>query len=290
MLEPCVLPIHFENFQGKHEININSLLIFVDAYKEIAEIYELSLDIKIGVPEEGGWQSRLTIGAVIVGVLNFIGIDNLSIFLTGEESKTWFLDAHRRLLKINEFITKEAKEIPNEFPKECIKQKNKIYEQFQKDDCIDAFHLGGFPSIPRCDFHLYIKPLPDEENIYLGETNITVSSPDWKGKRSWRGKIEIIDEPQSSFSFDKDLTGKFWEKIKLDSLLLHTTDVMRVQLIKRPSSKVKYQVIRVLNYNGEDVDQALSNVEINGFAIFSPQNPIIEPISQLTLPFTDSQV
>jgi hypothetical protein len=279
MLEPYVLPIHFENFQGKHEINIDSLLIFVDAYKEIAEIYELSLDVKIGVPEEGGWQSKLTIGAVVVGALNFIGIDNLSILLTGEESKTWFLDSHKRLSKINEFITEEASKIPNEFPKECIKQKNKIYEQFQKDDCIDAFHLGGFHSIPRSNFHLYIKPLPDEENIYLGETNITVSSPDWKGKRSWRGKIEIIDEPQSSFSFDKDLTGKFWEKIKLDSLLLHTTDVMRVQLIRKPSNKVKYQVIRVLSYNGENVDQPLSNSEINRFAIFFTQNHAIESIS-----------
>ena len=232
MSEPYVLPIHFDNFQGKHEIDVDSLLIFIDAYKEIAEIYELSLEIKIGIPAEGGWQSKLTIGAVVLGALNFIGIDNLSILLTGQESKTWFLDAHKRLVKINEFITEEANKIPNDFPKECIKQKNKMYEQFQKDNCIDTFHLGDFPPIPRFNFHLYIKNLPDEENIYLGETDITVSSPDWKGKRSWRGKIEILNESQSSFSFDKDLTGKFWEKIKLDSLPLHTTDVMRVQLIK----------------------------------------------------------
>ena len=88
-----------------------------------------------------------------------------------------------------------------------------------------------------------------------------------------------------SFSFDKDLTGKFWEKIKLDSLPLHTTDVMRVQLIRKPSDRVKYQVIRVLSYNGEEIDQALSNAAIHGFAVFSVQFPATESISQLTFPF-----
>ena len=55
-------------------------------------------------------------------------------------------------------------------------------------------------------------------------------------------KIEIIDDKESAFDFDKDLTGKFWERVKLDTLPLHTTDVMRVQLLKRPSNKVKYLI------------------------------------------------
>ncbi|MDI1308452.1 MAG: hypothetical protein PSV17_03345 [Methylotenera sp.] len=272
MQEPYVLPIHFDNFQGKHEINSDSLLIFVEAYKEIAEFFGLSVDIQIGVPEEGGWKTKLTISAFVLGTLNFIGIDNLSILLTGKESKEWFQNAHERLVKINEFITQEAKNIPDEFPKECTKQKNKMYQQFQKDGCIDSFHLGGYLPIPRANFHLYIKKLPDEECLYLGETNITVHSPDWKGKRSWRGKIGIIEDKESAFDFDKDLTGKFWEMVKLDKLLLHTIgDVMRVQLVKRPANKVKYLVVRVLSYNNEEIDSLISEEDIRKFAIFDLQ-------------------
>ena len=268
MLEPYELPIHFDNFQGKHEINSDTLVIFVEAYKEISEVFGLSVEVQIGVPEEGGWKTNLTVSAFILGALNFIGIDNLSILLTGKESKEWFQDAHERLVKINEFITQEAKNIPDEFPKECIKQKNKMYEQFSKDNCVDTFHLADFPPIPRTDFYLYIKEVQEDEYVYLGEADITVHSPDWKGKRSWKGKIDIVDESASSFAFDKDLTGKFWEMVKLDDLPLHTSDVMKVQLVKRPTNKVKYLVIRVLSYNGQAVDDAISDDDIRKFAIF----------------------
>lgn len=265
-MEPYVLPIHFGNLQGKHEINSDSLLTFIDAYKEIGEVFGLKTDIQIGVPEEGGWKSRLTIGAIVLGTLNFIGIDNLSILFTGKESKEWFYSANNRLKLINEFIITEATNLSDEFPKECIKQKNKIYQQFQKDNCIDSFKIDNFPAIPKNNFHLYIKDVPDEEYVYLGETNITVHSPDWQGKRSWRGNIEILEDKESAFDFYKDLTGKFWEKVRFDLLPLHTTDIMKVQLIKRPTHKVKYLVMRVLNYNNETIDSSIGEEDINKFA------------------------
>ena len=205
MVEPYLLPVHFDNFQGKHEINSDTLIVFVEAYKEIAELFGLSAEIQIGVPEEGGWK---TILAILGGVISFVGINPISIILTGETSEDWAKKGRTYLIEqINEFIINEAKNIPDEFPKECIKQKNKIYEQFQKDSCVDTFHLGKFPPIPRSDFYLYIKDLQDDEYVYLGEADITVHSPDWKGKRSWKGKIDIIDETASSFAFDKDITG-----------------------------------------------------------------------------------
>ena len=116
-------------------------------------------------------------------------MDNLSILFAGVESKVFFQDAHERLKKITEFITTKAQDTSELFPKECIKQKNKIYEQFQKDDCIDTFSLDGGAAIPRSLFNLYIKEINNEEFVYLGETNITVHSPDWKGKRSWKGQV-----------------------------------------------------------------------------------------------------
>ena len=273
-----VLPIHFGNLDGRHEINSDSLLVFIDSYKEIFEAFRFSVDIQIGIPEEGGWKAKLFVAITFIGASPFITL------LTGETVDDWAKKARSEIvLVVNNFITKKAADIPEGFPKECIKQKNKIYEQFQKDECIDSFRLGDHPPIPRRNFHEYIDLIADEEYVYLGETNITVSSPDWKGKRSWRGEILILEDAQSSFTFDKDLTGRFWEKIKLDSLPLHTTDIMRVQLIKRPSSKVKYQVIRVLSYNDEEIDTRISDEAIHRFATFSIQSATIKSPSQLGL-------
>src|SRR5882724_4618925 len=231
---PQVLPIHFGNLHGKHEISTDSLLIFIESYKEIAEAFGLVVGIQIGIPEEGGWKTNLIFAISSIGASPFITL------LTGETADDWAKKGNTEIVRIvNEFITKEAENIPEEFPKECVKQKNKIYQQFQRDDCIDSFRLGDSPPIPSSNFQLYIKEIVDEESLYLGETDITVHSPDWKGKRSWRGRIEILDDKESAFTFDKDLTGKFWEKIKLDLLPLHTTDIVRVQLVKRPSNKVQ---------------------------------------------------
>lgn len=262
-----MVPIHFGNFQGKHEIDSNSLLVFIEAYKEISDFFGVEVEVQIGVPTEGGWKSKLTIGAIVVGTLNFIGIDNLSILFTGKESKEWFYSAHNRIKLISEFITTEANDLSDGIPKECTKQKNKIYQQFQKDDCIDSFKIDTFTAIPKINFQNYIKEIPEEEVIYLGETDITVHSPAWKGRRSWKGKIEILYDKENSFDFDKDLTGKFWEKVKLDLLPLHTTDVMRVQLIKRPTHKVKYLAIRVLKYNEDEIDTPISDNDISKFAL-----------------------
>lgn len=265
-MEPYILPIHFDNFQGKHQINSNSLLIFVEAYKEIAEVFGLSAEIQIGVPEEGGWKASLFFGITFVGFSPFVAL------LTGESADDLGKRGHTYIVQaVNKFITQRVLDVPEELPKECIKHKNKIYQQFQKDDCIDTFHLGDYPPIPRASFHLYIKEMPDEELQYLGETDITVHSPDWKGKRSWRGKIGIIEDRENAFAFDKDLTGKFWEKIKLDALPLHTADVMQVQLIKRPTNKVKYLVVRVLSYNGEAIDSPISEADIHKFATLDVQ-------------------
>ena len=261
MFEPYALPIHFDNFQGKHEINSDTLVVFIVAYKEIAEIYGISLDIQISVPEEGGWKTNLVFGVTFIGLSPFVAL------LTGETADDWAKKGHVYVVqKINEFITEQSQNLPEEFPKECIKQKNKMYEQFQKDTCVDTFHLANFPPIPRADFYLYIKDIQEDEYVYLGEANITVHSPDWKGKRSWKGKIDIVDENASSFAFDKDLTGKFWEMVKLDDLPLHTTDVMKVQLVKRPTYKVKYLVIRVVSYNEQEVDTLIDDSDIRKIA------------------------
>lgn len=277
-MEQNILPIHFGNLQGKHQINSDSLLTFVEAYKEIAEFFGLIIDIQISVPEEGGWKANLIFMASLTGLNPIVAL------LTGDTADDWGKKGHTYIIKeINKFITQKAAAIPETFPRECVRQKNKIYQQFQKDECIDSFRLHDYPLIPRNNFHLYIRELPDEELIYLGETNITVHSPDWKGKRSWRGNIEIIEDNESAFDFDKDTTGKFWEKVKLDKLPLHTTDVMRVQLLKRPTNKVKYLVIRVLSYNSEQIDSPIDVKDIHRFSNIDFQNGTVKTPVQSTL-------
>ena len=95
-IEYCTIPIHFGNLQGEHKISSSSLSIFIESYKEISKIFGLEIEVQIGIPTEGGWKSVLTVG-IIVGTLNFIGIDNLSILFTGKESKEWFYSANNRL-------------------------------------------------------------------------------------------------------------------------------------------------------------------------------------------------
>lgn len=281
-MEPLALPLHFGNLQGKHEIKADSLLVFIDSYKEIAEFFGLNIDVQIGIPQEGGWKTNLIL------TISFFGANPFIALLTGETADDWAKKGHTEIVRmVNDFVTKEATEIPEEFPKECVKQKNHIYQQFQKDGCIDSFRLDDLPPIPRKNFDLYIQEIVEDEPIYLGETDITVHSPDWKGKRSWRGEIKILDDVERSFAFDKDLTGEFWEKIKLDLLPLHTTDTMTVQLIKRPTQKVQYQVIRVLSYNGEEIDSPVDEEIIRRFATIADHPvSISKPLAQQQFDFS----
>ena len=46
-MELHILPIHFGNLEGEHKINSASLLIFVEAYKEISEAFGASIDVQI---------------------------------------------------------------------------------------------------------------------------------------------------------------------------------------------------------------------------------------------------
>lgn len=256
-MSSVILPVHFGNPQGTHEISSDSLLVLIEAYKEISGFFGVSASIRVGVPEEGGWKTNLFI------VISLVGVNPVTALLTGNTADEWAKIGHERIVeKINNFITTEADELLDEIPRECVKNKNKIYRQLQADECIDSFRLGDAPPIPRRRFHLYIKEIQDEEYIYLGESNITVHSPDWKGKRSWRGKIEIVEDRESAFAFDKDLTGKFWEKVRLDALPLHTTDVMKVQLVQRPTNTVKYLAVRVLSYNDELIDSPITDADI----------------------------
>ncbi len=278
------LPIYFGNESEKHEIHSNSLIVFVEAYSEIAKQFGITTSIKITPPENGGWKTNLFIS------ISFVGVSPIFSLLTGRSTDEWAKITHQKAIEtINNFIIKKTEEFPNE-PKDelrrCIKQKNKIYKQFLHDQCIKTFNLDSCSSIPRDNFQFYIKQLKDYENIYLGKANIKVSSPDWKGKRSWQGDIDILNDGKlNSFDFNKNLTGKFWEKIELDALTLHTQDTMSVQLIERPAKQTKYRVIRVLQYNDVDIDSELAKNDIQKITTINNQSKIKNKQNQLEFKF-----
>ncbi len=276
-MESYTLPIHFGNFEGKHEIDSDSFVVFLDAYKELAKQFGLHLEIQVGVPTEGGWKINLLLAA-----LAFVGPSPITTFFTGHSADDLAKMEREKVLGIvNQYITTPAVSLPETPPKECIRQKNNIYKQFSKDPCIHSFRLGGIDAIPRGNFHLYLQEEPEEVDLYLGETNITVHSPAWKGKRSWKGKIDILDEKERSFDFDQDLTGKFWEQVKLDQLTL--PDIMRVQLVERPAHKVKLQVIRVISYNNRQIDTLLADADIGKFASLNSVKPQLPTSAQANL-------
>jgi len=261
-----LLPIHFEILDGKHEVNSVTLNTFIESYKEIFEgFFETKIEIQIGLPEEGGWKSSLKLSikdSILPALILSAGIP----LLTGYSIEDLGKNGHQKIIKfINHFITQEARNTSEEYPRKCLEQKNKIYQQFQKDGCVTAFDLDDIPTIPRNNFNLYIKELLDENPLDCGEAKITVHSPVWKGsRRSWKGKIDTVEGNETAFDFDKDLTGKFWEKIKLNEIIPTAgNDVMIVQLIKRTNNKPLYRVIRVLSYNGKEIDSPLNEKSIS---------------------------
>lgn len=260
-MESYSLPIHFEILDNKHQVSSVTLNTFIESYKEIfEELFEQKIEIKIGLAKEGGWLADLIL---------MVGIEFVIPLSTGHSIEEIGKKFHQRSVKlVNEFITSKAENTTLEkYSRKCIEQKNKIYQQFQDDKCIISFDLDKLPPIPRDNFSFYIKDLPEENSLYCGEAKISVSSPNWKinNKRAWQGEIDILDNKKVAFDFDKELTGKFWEKIKLNAI--NTTsgfDVMIVQLIRRLNSKPQYRVIRVLNFNKQTIDSPLSDHDISG--------------------------
>lgn len=266
--KPVIVPIHFGN-DTKHEISEKSLLALLNAYKKIINELGLDVEIHLTTPTDGGWRTNLLIwvaGLFSGGVIPFV-----TGYTVEELAK---LGRKKLIAIINEFLTKPNNELKLDIPNEYIEYKNKMYQQFQSDGCIEYIEIDQSQKIMKHDFNQYITVIKEENNpkcVYIGERNIIVSSPDWKNKRSWKG---AVDNDEVSFKFDLDLTGKFWEKIKLDQLDIHTgTDNMLVQLAMCENVKPKYLVIRVIKYNDMDIDNQLMIEDLNKILLLPDEEP-----------------
>lgn len=266
--EPVNVPIHFGN-DTKHEISEKSLLALLNAYKNIINELGLEVEIHLATPTDGGWRSDL-----LIWVFGLFTSALIPLF-TGYSPEELGKMGHKELVRvINEFLTKPNDELKPNIPTECIKHKNNMYQQFQYDECIEYIEIDQSQKIMKHDFNKYITVIEEENNpkcVYIGERSIIVSSPDWKNKRSWKG---AVDNDEVSFKFDLDLTGKFWEKIKLDQLDIHTgTDNMLVQLAMCENVKPKYLVIRVIKYNDMDIDNQLMIEDLNKILLLPDEEP-----------------
>ena len=121
-----VLPIHFGNLDGRHEINSDSLLVFIDSYKEISEAFGFSVDIQIGIPEEGGWKAVLILAITSIGASPFITL------LTGETADDWAKKSRSEIvLVVNNFITKKLQISPRSFLKNVSSRKIRFMSNFR---------------------------------------------------------------------------------------------------------------------------------------------------------------
>lgn len=266
--EPVIVPIHFGN-DTKHEISEKSLLALLSAYKNIINELGLDVEIHLTTPTDGGWRTDLLIwvaGLFSGGVIPFV-----TGYIIEELAKL----SRKKLIEIiNEFLIKPNSELKLDIPNEYIEYKNMMYKQFQSDDCIEYIEIDKSQKIMKNDFNQYITKIEEKNDpkyVYIGERNIIVSSPDWKNKRSWKG---TVDSDEVSFKFDLDLTGKFWEKIKLDQLDIHTgTDNMLVQLAMCDNVRPKYLVVRVIKYNDMDIDNQLTIEDLNKILLTPDEEP-----------------
>ena len=258
--EPVIVPIHFGN-DTKHEISEKSLFVLLSTYKETLRELGVNVEINLSVPSEGGWKSDL-----IISIFGGVVLDSVLITITGYSFVELLKNGRKKVIDVvTRFLTKPIDELPKHIPSNYLILKNRLYQQFQSDDCIEYIEIDQSKKILRHDFNRYIAEVEDDKEddkfIYIGEKNIIVSSPDWRNKRSWKG---TVDNDEVSFKFDLDLTGKFWEKIKLDQLDTHTgTDNMLVQLAMCENVRPKYMVIRVMKYNDMDIDSQLMIEDLN---------------------------
>lgn len=258
--EPVIVPIHFGN-DTKHEISEKSLFVLLSTYKEILRELGVKVEINLSVPSEGGWKTD-----IIINIFSGVVLDSVLITITGYSFVELLKNGRKKVIDVvTRFLTKPIDELPKHIPPNYLILKNHLYQQFQSDDCIEYIEIDQSKKILKHDFNRYIAEVEDDKEddkfIYIGEKNIIVSSPDWKNKRSWKGSV---DNNEVYFKFDLTLTGKFWEKIKLDKLDIHTgTDNMLVQLAMCEKVRPKYLVIRVIKYNDMDIDNQLMIDDLN---------------------------
>lgn len=250
--------IHIGNVDGHHTVTPETLFALIEAYDELFHLLNVKADIQIGVPRKGSWEATFEV------LIKYVGISVVVAFVTGLSPEDWAKAGHKTIVGwINRLLTTTVVELPEETPSDFFRKRNKLYERLKADETVASVKLGEASTIPRQDFPLYINELSDEEPVYLGEVELMVSSPDWKGKRSWRGRIVGTGEKMQSFTFDKILTKKFWQRVHQNDLIIRTTeDTLRVQLALHPTEKTKHCIIRVLEYNGEIIDRPLSDAYI----------------------------
>lgn len=84
----------------------------------------------------------------------FFGVSTFLVLLTGQTAEDLAKVGHEKLISaIDDFITKKTEELEFHPPKECAGQKNRIYRQFEKDECVANFKLGNRTPIPKKNFH-----------------------------------------------------------------------------------------------------------------------------------------
>lgn len=159
----------------------------------------------------------------------------------------------------------------NKYPKEKIKLqkgKNKTYKTLHDNPAINSISYDGHQYIPRNSFNEYIntsiEDFVDITHLSLREGLIEVVSPvsfTEKTQRGWAGNF--FPKPNKKellyFSINDDNFKKYAATNKLKPAV---EDVMKVQMLHLPSEKIKYQVLRVIEFNNVKISHPLTKEEM----------------------------
>jgi hypothetical protein len=182
----------------------------------------------------------------------------VAIFLR-EASKGFFLKEVDALEKCG--ITKEI------FSK-SYEGRNEFYESCYRNSEIQGVGFDDTDTFPiqRKDFAKFIVDIPEKEDNADSDwkveiTYIKVTSPNWErgDNRSWKAKYER--DREAFFTIEDKI---FWGLVEAEQLILKGKDSIKVQwaYIVENGKRKKFRVLKVLEYNGAEISDPLSDEEL----------------------------
>ncbi len=258
------------------------------------------IEILLGVPKEGSYEAdflitgvELIIGGVVPCFLNAFCKDMLgkSLFELTEIAARGVSQGCKKFLMlsyvstaISVYLSKRvdgAEEIFSSFPIEkrgLQNGKNTTYRSVQCDETVKSFSLDGQITIERDSFNQYIDSSIDDNEtsneIEFREGTIQVVSPvSLKGKtnRGWSGNFFEKRRRSVPIIFSM-LDSNFKEYTIFNKIKTAVDDVMKVQMIKLPLEKIKWNVLKVLEFEGQRVSEPLSPEELAEFNVVKDRN------------------
>jgi hypothetical protein len=190
---------------------------------------------------------------------------------------------------------RESSTILAEYDREKVKLqkgKNKTFRAIEEDLDVRGVSFDGVDYIERLDFSQYIDESVDNQGdsdeIEFKEGIILVTSPvSMKGKtnRGWVGHFyEKGKHGRSSLIVFSVQDSDFKKYVSDNKIKPAVDDVMKVQMLKKTQEKIKWHVLRVIEFEGKPVSPPLrkddlANLNITRESVAGYHSSLLEYLS-----------